>query len=55
MLQRMGTLNDSLLLPILKTKMGISDIIMCLACLNIQPPSKSGMHTTLNKLMDTVE
>jgi hypothetical protein len=50
-----GTLNSSLLLPVMSSKMGIADVQLVLACLNIQAPDKRGMQRKLNIMSDQVE
>ena len=49
-----GELNEGLLLPVLKSKCGVGDVRMVLACLNIKPPSKTMMHRKFNKTSDTM-
>lgn len=49
-----GILNDALLIPVLKSKMGISDIQLFLSCLNIMSPNKRVMQRKLNHLCDMV-
>ena len=51
----LGVLNVCLLLPVLCSKMGISDLLLVLACLNIQAPDKRGMQRKLNTVADQVE
>ncbi len=51
----LGVLNISLLLPVLCSKLGISDLQLLLACLNIQAPDKRGMQRKLNTVADQVE
>ena len=51
----LGLLNVSLLLPVLCSKMGISDLLLVLACLNIFGPDKRGMQRKLNIVADQVE
>ena len=50
-----GNLNQGLLLPIIKTKAGASDISFFLASLNIKQPNTSLMYKNVNKLCDQVE
>ena len=50
-----GLTNSCLILPVLGSKMGISDIHLVLACLNIQAPDKRGMQRKLNNLTEDVE
>lgn len=47
-----GVLNNSVLIPVLKSKVGISDIINILSCLNIKTLSRSVMQRKLNKMSD---
>lgn len=49
-----GILNDALVIPILKSMMGISDINLFLSCLNIKTPNKRVMQRKLNQLSDLV-
>ena len=49
-----GVINDCLLLPVLSSKLGISDLQRVLACLNIQSPDKRGMQRKFNTLSDEV-
>ena len=47
-----GSLNDALAIPVLKSKMGVSDITYLFSCLNIQPPAPSGLHKIVCKASD---
>lgn len=47
-----GTLNTSLLIPVLKSKVGITDLLKILACLNIKPPDRRGLQRKLNRMSD---
>ena len=47
-----GTLNESLMLSALKTKVGPSDLNFILAALNVKPPSDTLMYKKLNRLCD---
>lgn len=49
-----GELNNSLLIPALKTRAGPSDICFFLASLNISPPSATLLYKKLNKLCDSM-
>ena len=49
-----GALNDALAIPVMKTKMGVSDISYFLSCLNIQPPARSGLHKKICKASDNM-
>lgn len=49
-----GVLNASLLIPVLKSKVGLSDIDLILSCLNIKPPNRAGMQCKLNRISDLV-
>lgn len=49
-----GILNTCLLIPVLKTKVGLSDIMFILSCMNIRPPCRSGLQRKLNRLADRV-
>ena len=51
----LGVLNVCLLLPVLCSKMGISDLLLVLACLNIQDQDKRGMQRKLNTIADQEE
>lgn len=50
-----GTLNIALLIPVLKSRVGLSDIIHILTCLNIKAPNRPGMQIKVNKLADLIE
>jgi hypothetical protein len=47
-----GALNEMLLLPVMKSKMGIDDVLMVMACMNIKAPSRSVLQKKLNSLSD---
>ena len=47
-----GTLNTSVLIPALKSKVGISDIVQILTCLNIKAPDRRGLQRKFNKMSD---
>ena len=49
-----GTLNRQVVLPILKSKVGIEDTINVLSCMNIRAPSKQLMQRKLNEMGDMV-
>ena len=46
--QTTGILNSCLVLPVLGSQLGISDIQLILACLNIQAPDKRGLQRKFN-------
>jgi hypothetical protein len=48
-----GALNSQLILPVLKTKTGISDVANVLSCLNIRPPTTRSMQTKFNNMSQT--
>lgn len=48
-------INISVLLPVLLSKIGINDLQLVLAALNIQAPDSRGMQRKLNELADEVE
>ena len=50
-----GCNNTMMLMPVLKSRVGINDLVMTLACLNIQSPDKRGLQRKLNTVMDKVE
>ena len=50
-----GCLNTMLLLPVLKSRVGLNDLNMMLSCLNIKSPDKRGLQRKLNKLTDKAE
>lgn len=50
-----GTLNVSLLIPALKSKVGIHDLVHTLSCLNIQPPDRRGLQRRFNRLSDLMK
>jgi len=39
-------------IPMLKSKVGISDVVQVLSCLNIKPPDRRGLQRRLNRLSD---
>ena len=47
-----GSLNVCLLIPVLKSKVGISDVVQILSCLNMKLPDRRGLQRRLNRLMD---
>jgi hypothetical protein len=47
-----GALNKMLVLPIMKSKVGIDDVGLVLSCLNIKPPSHTCIQKHLNNLSD---
>lgn len=47
-----GSLNESLTLAIQKTKMGASDLLMCLACLDVKAPAASLIYSNINRQCD---
>ncbi|CAC5423672.1 unnamed protein product [Mytilus coruscus] len=47
-----GVLNNALLIPVIKSKVGISDIITIMSCLNIQCLSRTVMQRKVNKISD---
>lgn len=49
-----GTLNTCLVIPVLKTKVGISHVTHMLSCLNIKPPCRQGLQEKVNRLSDLV-
>ena len=49
-----GTINESLMLSTMKTKVGPSDLNFILSALNIKPPAYSLMYKKLNRLSDTM-
>ncbi|KAK3107259.1 hypothetical protein FSP39_010477 [Pinctada imbricata] len=52
--QMSGTINESLMLSTMKTKVGPSDLNFILSALNIKPPAYSLMYKKLNRLSDTM-
>ena len=50
-----GGLNDALVIPVLKSKMGVSDIQYVMTCLNIQPPSGTCLRSKINRAADKIE
>ncbi|XP_053379978.1 uncharacterized protein LOC123528007 [Mercenaria mercenaria] len=48
-----GALNEMLLLPVLKSRMGLSDVLLVLSCLNIKTPNRNTLQSKLNVLSDT--
>ena len=47
-----GSLNVHLLIPVLKLKVGISDVVQVVSCLNIKSPDRRGLQRRLNRLSD---
>ena len=47
-----GALNTSLLIPVLKSKVGINDVLHMLTCLNIKTPDRRGLQRKFNRLSD---
>jgi hypothetical protein len=47
-----GMLNEALVLPVLKSKVGISDVPLVLSCMNIKVPDSRGLQRKLNNLSD---
>ncbi|MEW8543120.1 MAG: hypothetical protein AB2693_06255 [Candidatus Thiodiazotropha sp.] len=50
-----GCINTMMLMPVLKSRVGINDLNMTLACLNIRSPDKRGLQRKLNTVTDKVE
>jgi hypothetical protein len=50
-----GTLNKNLLIPVLKSKIGPSDVMLLLSCLNIKSPSASLLYDNLNQMSDSIQ
>ena len=48
-----SVLNSMLMLPVLKSKVGLEDVSNVLTCLNIKAPSKTTMQAKLDQLADT--
>lgn len=49
-----GALNNMVVLPVLKSKLGIADIQLVLSCLNIKAPSKVLLQSKVNELSSKV-
>ena len=47
-----GSLNVCLLIPVLKSKVGINDVVQVLSCLNIKSPDRRGLQRRFNRLSD---
>ena len=47
-----GSLNDALAIPVLKSKMGVTDIRYLLSCINVQSPAPSGLHRKVCQAAD---
>jgi len=47
-----GSLNVYLFIPVLKSKVGISDVVQILSCLNMKSPDRRGLQRRLNRLTD---
>jgi hypothetical protein len=50
-----GSLNSALLLPVMKSRVGISDQLLSLSCLNIKVPDSRGLQRKMNALSDNME
>lgn len=50
-----GQLNEMLVLPVLKSRVGIADVSLMLSCLNIKPPSEAILQKKLNRASATAE
>ncbi|XP_053390405.1 uncharacterized protein LOC128553299, partial [Mercenaria mercenaria] len=53
--QESGTINNTVLMPVMTSKLGITDIQLVLSCLNIRAPNKRGMQRKLNNVSDQVQ
>jgi hypothetical protein len=49
-----GALNEMVVLPVIKSKLGVSDIHLVLSCLNIKAPSKVLLQSKVNELSSKV-
>ena len=47
-----GSLNVCLLIPVLKSKVGINDVVQVLSCLNIKSPDRRDLQRRFNRLSD---
>ena len=47
-----GSLDVCLLIPVPKSKVGISDVVQVLSCLTIKSPDRRQLHTTFIRLSD---
>ncbi|MES9880370.1 MAG: hypothetical protein ABW185_05750 [Sedimenticola sp.] len=50
-----GALNEALLLPVLKSKMGLDDVLLVMSCLNVKTPNERSLRRKINKTMDAAE
>jgi hypothetical protein len=50
--QYAGSLNVCLLISVLKSKVGINDVVQVLSCLNIKSPDRRGLQRRFNRLSD---
>lgn len=50
-----GCINTMMLMPVLKSRIGINDLNLVMSCLNIRTPDERGLQRKLNKLTDQVE
>ena len=48
------TINNALVIPVLKSKMGLNDVRFLLSCINDKPPAFCGLQRKLNKVADHV-
>ena len=49
-----GTLNDRLVIPVLKTKVGVTDLGFVMSCLNIKCPGTSLMYEKVKQVASTM-
>ena len=50
-----GCINTMMLMPVVKSRVGLSDLNLVLSCLNIKAPSIRVLQRKLNKLTDKIE
>ena len=50
-----GCINTMMLMPVLKSRVGLNDLNLVLSCLNIKAPSTRILQRKLNKLTDKIE
>jgi hypothetical protein len=50
-----GTLNDNLLMAVMKSRIGVSDATLMLSCLNVQAPAASLLYAKVNRMSDNLQ
>lgn len=50
-----GCINTMILMPVLKSRVGINDLQLVLSCINVRTPDKRGLQRKLNTVTDKAE